>query len=520
MTEVQSQKKVLLRAARGTLTMSVFPFLFLQLSVLLVFTTYFSWTGVLVCAVSYGIRMFAITGFYHRYFSHRTYRMGRAMQFFAALLGSTATQKGALWWAAHHRVHHKESDTQNDPHNSRAGFWHSHWLWFLYDESAGTDFKAIPELARYRELRILDRLWFVPPLLLGAMLYAMGGWHWTVWGYFVSTFLLSNATYTINSLMHYWGKQQYYTGDESRNHWLLALITLGEGWHNNHHRYQASTRNGFFWHEIDITYSILKLLSWVGLVRDLTPVPAKILEEGRLNRYRRRAASATGHLFAPKPVQVSDLLAHMPVIPVGFVADALQRVRGDMETMRSELGARGSDWRAEMVELRRQIGERGALFHRLVNDTPDLGKSALGGEWQKTADLVAERGEKLLQDWQKGVDLVAERGSQLRQEVEALGAQVGERGRQLHAEVEALRASLGDTAQRLVTEIEALREEAATTIQKLRNDANAVDLEGVFDEGVLRLSAEVDKLCEMAANKRRDLSAEMDAWGTLLPRMA
>ena len=116
-----------------------------------------------------------------------------------------------------------------------------------------------PSSPRFPELRLIDRLWFVPPIALGCMLFVLGGWHWVVWGYFVSTFLLSNATYTINSLMHYWGKQQYFTGDESRNHWLLALITLGEGWHNNHHRYQASTRNGFFRGEFDITYWLLKL---------------------------------------------------------------------------------------------------------------------------------------------------------------------------------------------------------------------------------------------------------------------
>jgi len=511
---------MLLRANYGMLSTSVLPFLLLQASVLLVFTTFFSWTGVLVCALSYGVRMFAITGFYHRYFSHRTYRMGRAMQFFAAFLGATATQKGALWWAAHHRVHHKESDTDNDPHNSREGFWHSHWLWFLYDDSAATDMEAIPELARCAELRVLDRLWFVPPALLGGALYAAGGWHWVVWGYFVSTFLLSNATYTINSLMHYWGKQQYFTGDESRNHWLLALITLGEGWHNNHHRYQASTRNGFFWYEIDITYGVLKVFSWLGLVRDFTPVPAKILEEGRLNRYQRRAADAAGLVFSPRQVQVNDLLAKMPVISVGFVADSLARVRVEMQNMHVELGARATDWCTEVAELRRQIGERATSLRHQVNDTSNKGETALGAEWQKTADIVAERGESLLQDWQKAVDLVAERGDQLRKEVEVLGAQVSERGQQLHGEVEALRGSLGNTAQRLVADIEALREQAGTTIQELRSEAKAVDLEGVFDEGVLRLSAEVDKLCEIAANKRRDLSDEMDAWGSLLPRMA
>lgn len=300
MSEPQARPKYRWRTDHGTLTLNAFPFLFLQLSVLLAFTTYFSWTGVIVCLASYVIRMFAITGFYHRYFSHRTYRMGRVMQFLAAFLGATSTQKGPLWWAAHHRIHHKKSDTDADPHDSHKGFWHSHWMWFLYRENDETHTEMIPELTRFPELRLLDKYWYVPSVMLGVGLYLVGGWHWTVWGYFVSTFLLSNGTYTINSLMHYWGKQQYQTGDESRNHLLLALITLGEGWHNNHHRYQASTRNGFFWHEIDITYGILKMLSWIGLVHDLTPVPAKILEEGRYNREQMRVAKKQGTEYAPQ----------------------------------------------------------------------------------------------------------------------------------------------------------------------------------------------------------------------------
>ena len=300
MSEPQSRQGLRWRTEHGTLTPNVLPFLFLQLSVLLVFTTYFSWTGVIVCLASYFFRMFAITGFYHRYFSHRTYRMGRVMQFLAAFLGATATQKGPLWWAAHHRVHHKKSDTEEDPHDSHKGFWHSHWMWFLYRENDETHWDMIPELAQYRELRLIDKYWYVPSVMLGVGLFLVGGWHWTVWGYFVSTFLLSNGTYTINSLMHYWGKQQYQTGDESRNHWLLALITLGEGWHNNHHRYQASTRNGFFWHEIDITYGILKMMSWIGLVSDFTPVPAKILEEGRYNRAQMRIAKKQGTPYTPQ----------------------------------------------------------------------------------------------------------------------------------------------------------------------------------------------------------------------------
>jgi len=506
------------RTRRGTLTLYILPFLLLQLSVLLVFTTHFSWLGLGICLVSYGVRMFAITGFYHRYFSHRTYKMGRLMQFVAAVWGATATQKGALWWAAHHRVHHRASDTSNDPHNAREGFWHAHWLWFLYDESAHTDLEQIPELARFPELRIVDRFWYVPPIALGVGLFAVGGWHWVVWGYFVSTFLLSNATYTINSLMHYWGRQQYYTGDDSRNHWLLALITLGEGWHNNHHRYQASTRNGFFRGEFDITYWVLKAFSLVGLVRDLTPVPDKILEEGRLNRHRRHSAAAAGAAFAPQRVPLSELLAEMPVRSRGLVADTLQRVREDMQVLRGEIGKRGAQWRGDLDELRRQIGFCGAV---LAEEGPTNATSALAtGDWHRTLSHIGERCALLRTDWQEMSDSVAVRGQALRDEVEVLGARVSERGRQLYGEVEALRGALGDATQRLAIEMESLRAQVALALAQVQRDGAQREIERTYADAVHSLHVEVEALCEMAAEKKRRWGREFDAWGQLLPRMA
>ncbi len=510
---------VLWRTSRGTLTAAVVPFILLQLSVLLVFTTHFSWTGVALCALLYAVRMFAITGFYHRYFSHRTYQMGRVMQFLAAVWGATATQKGALWWAAHHRVHHRESDQQADPHNSREGFWHAHWLWFLYEESADTDLELVPELARFPELRLADRFWFVPPIALGVALFVLGGWHWVVWGYFVSTFLLSNATYTINSLMHYWGKQQYYTGDESRNHWLLALITLGEGWHNNHHRYQASTRNGFFSNEFDITYAVLKGFSYLGLVGDLTPVPDKILEEGRLNRHRRSRARATRSAFAPQRVQMSELMAEMPVVPGGLVAETLQHVRSEMQALRAEIGKRGADWRSDLVDLRQQIG---ACSAALIGDG-DADRRPVESadiDWQRALQHIGERGAQLRLDWREVSERIVVRGAELRSDVEVLGAKVSERGRQLYGEVEALRGSLGEVAQRLAGEVEVLREELAAVLQHLQGDVAHAEMERAGAEALRRLHEEIDALCEMVAEKKQRLSGEFEAWGSLLPRMA
>ncbi len=294
---------VLYKNERGTITAGAIPFLLLQLSVLLVFTTHFSWAGVVLCLATFWGRMFFVTAVYHRYFSHKSYRMGRVFQFIMAWMGATTVQKGPLWWAAHHRHHHGHSDKETDLHSPKEGFWHSHWLWFLYEETTETNYRAIPDFAKFPELRWLNRWWYLPPVTMALILLAVGGWHYVVWGFFVSTFLLSNGTYTINSLSHLLGRQRYHSGDTSRNNWYLAILTLGEGWHNNHHRYQSSARNGFFWYEYDITYYILKLLSLVGLVRDLKPVPQAVLEEGRANDRLRRSARRRGEKFAPLPLE-------------------------------------------------------------------------------------------------------------------------------------------------------------------------------------------------------------------------
>ena len=504
---------------RGNFSLSTLPFLFLQASVLLVFTTHFSWTGLLLCMSCYFIRMFAITGFYHRYFSHRTYAMGRPMQFLAALLGATATQKGALWWAAHHRMHHKASDTEADPHNSHEGFWHAHWMWFLYEASAVTEFDRIPELACYPELRLLDRLCYLPPFLMGLGLFAVGGWHWLVWGYCVSTFLLSNGTYTINSLMHYWGRQRFYTGDESRNHWLLALLTLGEGWHNNHHRYQASTRNGFFWYEIDPTYYLLKLMSFVGLVHDLKPVPDKIMEEARLNRYLWREAKNEGAVFLPSQLGVRDLLVQMPFSAQGFVAENLRRVRGDMRGLGRLLAERGDELGADVRALSGLIAERG---QQLGEDIRALAEHEQKGE--------------LLLDLQGWGEQVSEHGRRLRGEVEALGGQVAERGQALRREVETLSKEASATAGQLAEEMAALREQVTETIGHLREETEVLggqlakrgrrlreETEELRDEvGVTarQLMLEFEALNRQVAERGQRLRGEVEAWSGLLPHMA
>ena len=266
----------------------IIPFVALHLACLAVF-----WVGVSVVAVAvaialYLLRMFAITAFYHRYFSHKAFKTSRPVQFLFAVLGASATQRGPLWWAAHHRKHHRHADQEADPHSPKQGFWWSHMGWFLSDSYYQADYSLVSDLKKYPELRLLDRFDILVPILLAVSLFALGnflehsqpqlgtsGGQMLVWGFFISTVVLVHATLSINSLAHRFGKQRYNTGDESRNNALLALLTLGEGWHNNHHHYPVSARQGFFWWELDISYYLLKGMARLGLVWDLRTVPAE-----------------------------------------------------------------------------------------------------------------------------------------------------------------------------------------------------------------------------------------------------
>ncbi len=245
------------------------------------------WAGVhlrdvLLCVALYYVRMFFITAGYHRYFAHRAYKLGRGMQFLMAFGGATAAQKGVLWWAGHHRDHHKYSDTPKDIHSPKRGFWWSHMGWIVCDKYEETPVDRIKDFAKYPELRFLNRFHLLPPTLLGLAVYLLGGPSALFTGFFLSTVLLYHGTFTINSLSHVFGRCRYATSDTSRNSLLLALITLGEGWHNNHHYYQSTANQGFFWWEIDVSYYVLKLLSWVGLARDLRTPPQHVLEKNRI----------------------------------------------------------------------------------------------------------------------------------------------------------------------------------------------------------------------------------------------
>ena len=235
----------------------------------------FSWKGVALCIASYYLRMFAITAGFHRYFSHRSFRLARVPQFLLALLGQTAAQKGVLWWASNHRHHHKYSDRPEDIHSPvQNGFWWSHIGWILsglYDE---TDFSRIPDLAKYSELRWLNRNQYGATLIYALGLYLAFGWTGLIYGYFLSTVLLWHGTFTINSLMHLFGRRVFPTADQSRNSMLFALITMGEGWHNNHHYYPSSAAQGFRWWQVDASFYLLWLGEKIGVVKGLRRAPS------------------------------------------------------------------------------------------------------------------------------------------------------------------------------------------------------------------------------------------------------
>lgn len=255
----------------------------------------FSWQALTVCLAMYLIRMFAITGGYHRYFSHRSYTTSRLFQFILAWVGACSCQKGPLWWAGHHRHHHKYSDTEEDVHSpGLRGIWYAHVGWVMSTEFVQTRLDLVKDLAKFPELRFIDKFHLVPPILLAVAIFYFGAWveyaypasntsafQMLIWGFFLSTVLLYHGTFCINSFCHLIGNKRFNTSDESKNSFFLALITLGEGWHNNHHRYPGSEKQGFYWWEIDLSHYVLKVLSWLGLVWDLRVPPERIYREAR-----------------------------------------------------------------------------------------------------------------------------------------------------------------------------------------------------------------------------------------------
>jgi stearoyl-CoA desaturase (delta-9 desaturase) len=272
------------------------PFIAMHLGCLAALFTGVNATAIVLCVVMYFVRMFGITAGYHRYFAHRSFKTSRVGQFLLACLGATSMQKGPLWWASHHRRHHRYSDTPDDPHSPLVtSFWWAHLGWIMSDDYTDTPIHEIPDYNRFPELRLLERFHWVPGVILAAVCLWIGGWTGFVWGFVISTVILYHCTFFINSLSHLIGRRRYATTDESRNNLVLALLTLGEGWHNNHHHYMSSANQGFFWWEIDISYYVIRLLSFVGLTWDVRRPGKKALEFRRI-----------GEQTTPDPVGVGD----------------------------------------------------------------------------------------------------------------------------------------------------------------------------------------------------------------------
>lgn len=268
----------------------VIPFILIHFGALAALWTHFEWYLVWVALFLFVIRMFAITGFYHRYFAHKTFKTSRLMQFIFAFIGSTAAQRGPIWWASHHRRHHLNSDRHNDHHSPHTHhFLWSHMGWFLAKKNFLTDRKVVRDLIKFKELVLIDRFDWFPPVVLLLSLFLIGehlsltsgisGLNMVIWGFCVSTILVYHCTFAVNSIAHLWGTQRYNTKEESKNNFFVALFTFGEGWHNNHHHYPGSIRQGFYWWEVDLTYYALRFLSFFGIVYNLRTVSKAIRQK-------------------------------------------------------------------------------------------------------------------------------------------------------------------------------------------------------------------------------------------------
>ncbi len=362
---------------------SLAGFVLVHLAALGVFAVGFSWWGVALCVASYYLRMFAITAGFHRYFSHRTYRLSRVPQFLLALLGQTAAQKGVLWWASNHRHHHKYSDRPEDIHSPmQSGFWWSHMGWILSPDQDRTDFSRIPDLAKYPELVWLDRHKYVATLAYGVALSLAFGPVGLFYGYFLSTVLLWHGTFSINSVMHVFGRRVFATTDDSRNSFLFALITMGEGWHNNHHYAPASAAQGFRWWEVDPSYYLLWAGEKLGVVRGLRRPP---------RRWREAALEAdrTGRAFSSARLHVevrtlterwSRLRASVRVTAHDALADlesARERAAARLEHLHAEAAAAGARAGRRLEDIHREIERARAhlveILRRLVATAESLG---------------------------------------------------------------------------------------------------------------------------------------------------
>jgi stearoyl-CoA desaturase (delta-9 desaturase) len=320
------------------------PFVLAHLACLAAIWTGVHTTDLIIAAGLYALRMFGVSAGYHRYFAHRSFKTSRAFAFFLGFLAQSSAQRGILWWAGNHRQHHRFSDTDNDVHSPvLRGFWHAHLGWFFTEKHRDTDLAAVPDLAEYPELVWLDRHTYLPAVLTGLVVWLMAGWSGLVVGFLWSTVVLWHATFSINSLAHVVGRRRYVTGDHSRNNLWLALLTFGEGWHNNHHHYQSAARQGFRWYEIDVSYYLLKALAAAGLVWDLRSPPAPVVRSEQ--RLRRAVVErAAGQLAAS--FQVEHIAAQLHAL----LAEKRASLNTSIDELHDELAGLIDSWSHRLDE--------------------------------------------------------------------------------------------------------------------------------------------------------------------------
>ncbi|MCL4421632.1 MAG: acyl-CoA desaturase [Actinobacteria bacterium] len=350
------------------------PFLLAHLLPLAAIFVKVTWTDVILCAGLYLVRMMLITGGYHRYFSHRSYRLSRVPQFILAFAGTTAVQKGPLWWAAHHRAHHRFSDTDRDVHSPQHGFFWSHVGWILSDRFKETNRDAIRDLTRFPELVWVDRYNWIGPWALAAGCFLIGGWGGLFIGFFLSTVLVWHGTFAINSMAHVFGKRRYATTDTSRNSFLLAMLTFGEGWHNNHHHYQASARQGFFWWEWDPTYYALRVLAVARVVKDLKAPSKKMRRAGRIKDGQFDVGMFRKH-FNQALSAAAMSVGTLTSAPAQLIAGAGQAVQGARSAVADARTATSEALDARLEAARRSFEELTEATRRAADELGNLSRS-------------------------------------------------------------------------------------------------------------------------------------------------
>jgi stearoyl-CoA desaturase (delta-9 desaturase) len=359
---------------------SAIPFLLVHIGCFAAIWTGVTWQALSLCIALYWLRIFAIGAGYHRYFSHRAYSTSRVFQFVLAFLSQTTAQKSVLWWASKHRHHHLHSDTEHDVHSPRhKGFVYSHMGWIFARKHDAPDLAKVQDLARYPELVWLHKHELLPAIVLGTLCFALAGWSGFVVGFLWSTVLVYHATFCINSLAHVRGRKRYVTGDDSRNNWLLAVFTMGEGWHNNHHAYQASARQGFKWWEIDPTFYLLKALSWTGLIWDLKTPPEQVLRnEQRLGAkvIERAAAELAARFNAERIAAAITAALHTPELAA--LQETLTRAHHRTADMLTTLQVPHIPSRDEFVREASAMFARTPSLDEIVDRAYDLLIASLG----------------------------------------------------------------------------------------------------------------------------------------------